>query len=93
MRKDLRKGRIFIDWSQNDEHKTTVCAYSLRALPRPTVSAPVSWEELDEAVEKKDPALLHFEAGDVLERVMKDGDLLKEMAMEQELPEAARVKG
>jgi bifunctional non-homologous end joining protein LigD len=94
MRKALRKGRIFIDWSQNDEHKTTVCAYSLRAQPRPTVSAPVTWKEVDEAVLGKDRALLYFEAAEVLERALKEGDLLKDMVtLEQELPEAARVKG
>ena len=77
MRKALRKGRIFVDWSQNDEHKTTVCAYSLRAQPRPTVSAPVTWEELETAIAGKDRALLYFEAADVLKRVMKEGDLFK----------------
>ena len=47
-KKELRKGKVLIDWSQNDEHKTTVSVYSLRARPRPTVSTPVRWEELDD---------------------------------------------
>jgi len=47
MKKELRKGKVFIDWSQNDEHKTTVCVYSLRARERPTVSTPVTWEEVE----------------------------------------------
>ncbi len=59
-KKELRRGKVLIDWSQNDEHKTTVCVYSLRARERPTVSAPLRWEELE------DPAALVFEAADVL---------------------------
>jgi bifunctional non-homologous end joining protein LigD len=71
MTKALRKDKVFIDWSQNDEHKTTVCVYSLRARERPTISTPLLWEE----VEAGDPAKLVFEAGDVLERVEEHGDL------------------
>ena len=62
-KKELRKGKVLIDWSQNDEHKTTVGVYSLRARERPTVSTPVTWDELE------DPDALVFEAADVLERV------------------------
>jgi bifunctional non-homologous end joining protein LigD len=80
-RKELRRGKVLIDWSQNDEHKTTVCVYSLRARERPTVSTPLRWSELE------DPASLAFEAGDVLERVERDGDLFGPVAeLEQELP-------
>jgi bifunctional non-homologous end joining protein LigD len=80
MAKDLRKGKVFIDWSQNDEHKTTVSVYSLRARPRPTVSAPLRWEE----VEKSPPVL---EAADVLERVAAEGDLFSPLLeLEQRLP-------
>ncbi|MBN2025681.1 MAG: non-homologous end-joining DNA ligase [Actinobacteria bacterium] len=93
MRKALRKGKILVDWSQNDEHKTTVCAYSLRARPRPAVSTPVAWEELDAALHAKDKTLLYFEAGDVLRRVRDKGDLFKPVAeQEQELPQAARLR-
>ncbi len=93
MRKALRKGKILVDWSQNDEHKTTVCAYSLRARPKPTVSTPITWEELNKAMDRKDTAMLHFEAGDVLKRVQEKGDLFKPVAAEeQELPAAARLK-
>ena len=49
MAKDQRGGRVFVDWSQNDRHKTTVCAYSLRATDVPGVSTPVSWDELARA--------------------------------------------
>jgi bifunctional non-homologous end joining protein LigD len=83
-RKDLRAGKVLIDWSQNDEHKTTVCVYSLRARERPTVSTPLAWEEL----ERGDPGGLVFEAGDVLERVQQHGDLFAPVAEQQQrLPE------
>ncbi len=81
-RKDLRKGKVLIDWSQNDEAKTTVSVYSLRARERPTVSTPLRWEELG------DPDALVFEASDVLERVDEHGDLFAPVAeLQQELPD------
>ena len=81
-RKELRRGKVLIDWSQNDENKTTVCVYSLRARERPMVSTPLRWEELD------DPEGLVFEAPDVLERVEEHGDLFAPVAeLEQELPD------
>src|SRR5882724_1515076 len=66
MKKELRKGKVFVDWSQNDEHKTTVSVYSLRARERPTVSTPVTWEEVEQTLKKKDASLLVFEAPQVL---------------------------
>jgi bifunctional non-homologous end joining protein LigD len=87
MKKELRKGKIFIDWSQNDEHKTTVSAYSLRAKEEPTVSAPVDWDELLTAQKKKDPNRLKFLAADVIKRVDKVGDLFEPvLKMKQKLP-------
>src|SRR3712207_5710842 len=84
MRKDQRPGKVFIDWSQNDEHKTTVSVYSLRARERPTVSTPVSWEELERA---SGPDELVFEADEVLERVAEQGDLFAPVVeREQQLP-------
>jgi bifunctional non-homologous end joining protein LigD len=81
-KKELRHGKVLIDWSQNDENKTTVSVYSLRARERPTVSTPLEWSELD------DPDALVFEAGDVLERVADRGDLFTPVdELEQELPE------
>jgi bifunctional non-homologous end joining protein LigD len=81
-RKDLRKGKVLIDWSQNDENKTTVCVYSLRARERPTVSTPVRWEELEH------PDALVFEASDVLDRVEEHGDLYAPVVeLQQELPD------
>jgi bifunctional non-homologous end joining protein LigD len=70
-KKELRKGKVLIDWSQNDEHKTTVGVYSLRARERPTVSTPLAWTELEEG----NASELVFQAGDVLERVEDQGDL------------------
>ncbi len=84
MKKDLRHGKVLIDWSQNSRHKTTVCAYSLRARPHPTVSTPVTWDEVSDAA---DGAPLSFEADEVLDRVDELGDLFADTAtLEQELP-------
>jgi bifunctional non-homologous end joining protein LigD len=84
MKKDLRHAKVLIDWSQNSRHKTTVCAYSLRARPHPTVSTPVTWDEVADAA---DGAPLSFEAAEVLERVESRGDLFAGTAtVEQELP-------
>ena len=76
MRKDLRVGKVLIDWSQNSSSKTTVAAYSLRARPEPTVSTPVSWPEVDKCAKSGNPETLRFEAKDVLKRVQKYGDLM-----------------
>jgi bifunctional non-homologous end joining protein LigD len=87
MAKDLRKGKVFIDWSQNDVHKTTVSVYSLRARDEPTVSTPVYWGEVADALEKGDPELLRFEAPEVIERVEARGDLFAEVnTLKQKLP-------
>jgi bifunctional non-homologous end joining protein LigD len=74
MTKTRRTGRVLIDWSQNDAKKTTVCAYSLRATERPTVSTPVDWDEVRATRDSKDPAGLAFDAGQVIERVAERGD-------------------
>jgi bifunctional non-homologous end joining protein LigD len=87
MSKALRKGKVFIDWSQNDEHKTTINAYSLRARPHPTVSTPLLWKEVEAAVKKKDAKRLVFETEDVLARVKKHGDLFEPvLTLKQRLP-------
>ncbi|HEV8608163.1 MAG TPA: non-homologous end-joining DNA ligase [Tepidisphaeraceae bacterium] len=87
MKKELRKGKIFIDWSQNDEHKTTVAVYSLRARNEPTVSTPVEWDELTAALKKKDPDKLKFLAPQVIKRVDKIGDLFAPvLKLKQKLP-------
>ena len=87
MKKAIRTNKVFVDWSQNDEHKTTVSIYSLRARERPTVSTPVTWEEVERTLKKKDSGLLVFEADQVLKRVEKMGDLFEPVLMlKQTLP-------
>jgi bifunctional non-homologous end joining protein LigD len=87
MSKELRPGKVLVDWSQNDEHKTTVNVYSLRAKDRPTVSTPVTWDEVDACLEARDPKLLVFEHAEVLARVERDGDLFAPvLTLVQELP-------
>jgi bifunctional non-homologous end joining protein LigD len=76
MRKNLREGKVLIDWSQNSSSKTTVCVYSLRARPEPTVSTPVTWDEVDKCAKTGNTARLRFEAKDVLKRIEKYGDLM-----------------
>lgn len=87
MAKNLRNGKVLVDWSQNDRHKTTVCAYSLRAKERPTVSTPVEWDEVKSALKKKDPAQLAFLSDEILARVEKHGDLFEPiLKLKQKLP-------
>jgi bifunctional non-homologous end joining protein LigD len=87
MQKQLRVGKVFVDWSQNDSHKTTVCAYSLRAKERPTVSTPVDWAEVKTALKKGDPECLAFVSDEVLQRVEKRGDLFAPvLKLKQKLP-------
>jgi bifunctional non-homologous end joining protein LigD len=87
-KKTLRKGKVLIDWYQNNERKTTIAVYSLRARERPTVSTPVTWEEVECAIEKDDADSLVFEASDVLKRIEKHGDLFAPvLELKQKLPE------
>jgi bifunctional non-homologous end joining protein LigD len=94
MKKTLRVGKIFVDWSQNDDHKTTVCAYSLRAKEQPTVSTPIAWKEVEQCLKKKDPQMLVFKSEDTLKRVEKLGDLFSDvLKMKQRLPKLNRLSG
>jgi len=87
MAKDLRVGKVFVDWSQNDRHKTTVCAYSLRIRDRPTVSAPLTWDEVTDTLATREPERLDLEAPEVLERVAAHGDpYAAALTLRQELP-------
>ena len=87
MSKALRKGKIFVDWSQNDEHKTTICVYSLRAKDEPTASTPVTWEEVASTWKKKDARRLVFRCEETLKRAQKMGDLFAEVdTLKQKLP-------
>jgi len=87
MSKSVRKGKVFVDWSQNDEHKTTICVYSLRAKVEPTVSTPVTWDEVANCLKKKKADLLKFRSNQTLARVEKNGDLFAAVEkLKQKLP-------
>jgi len=86
MKKELRTGKVFVDWSQNDRHKTTVCAYSLRGRERPTVSTPVEWNELEAALEAGDPDALTFETAALLERAETGDPYAPNLESDAELP-------
>jgi bifunctional non-homologous end joining protein LigD len=87
MKRDLRGGKVFVDWSQNDEHKTTVCAYSMRGTQHPSVSTPMTWDEVKKAAKKGDQSAFVFTPADVLKRVKKNGDLLAGLlTLKQKLP-------
>jgi bifunctional non-homologous end joining protein LigD len=93
MQKNLRGGKVLVDWSQNNDHKTTVTVYSLRAKEHPTVSTPVTWDEVESALKKKNPKALMFEADDVLKRVEKQGDLFSPvLKLKQKLPSLASLE-
>ena len=87
MSKAVRKGKVFVDWSQNDEHKTTICVYSLRAKEEPTVSTPVTWDEVANCLKRKKAELLKFRADQAIARVQKQGDLFESVEkLKQKLP-------
>jgi bifunctional non-homologous end joining protein LigD len=87
MTRSERAGRVLVDWSQNDAHKTTVTVYSLRATPEPGVSTPMTWTELELAHQAQDPAALRFSPATVLERVARGGDLFAPvLSVTQTLP-------
>ena len=93
MAKALRKGKVFVDWSQNDEHKTTICVYSLRAKEEPTVSTPVSWDEVEKCLKKKKANLLRFRSDQTLARVEKMGDLFDPVeTLKQKFPRKLGLK-
>ncbi len=87
MKNAIRGGKVFVDWSQNDDHKTTVCVYSLRAKAQPTVSTPVTWDEVERCLKKRDAGMLVFTSDQVLARVEKHGDVFEPvLTMKQKLP-------
>lgn len=93
MLKSLRKGKVMVDWSQNDDKKTTINVYSLRAKERPTVSTPVTWEEVAATVKKKRAELMTFDSEEVLRRVEKYGDLFEPvLTLKQKLPALRRLE-
>ena len=88
MTKSLRKGKVFVDWSQNNRHKTTVAVYSLRARERPTASTPLDWDEVEAGSRKRNPDRLAFEASEVFKRVEQRGDIFAPvLKLRQKLPE------
>jgi bifunctional non-homologous end joining protein LigD len=92
MKKALRVNKVFVDWSQNDDHKTTVCVYSLRAKDKPTVSTPVTWEEVEKCLKKKAPDTLVFTSDQVLARVKEVGDLFAPvLKLKQKLPKLEQL--
>jgi bifunctional non-homologous end joining protein LigD len=92
MSKAVRKGKVFLDWSQNDEHKTTICVYSLRAREEPTVSTPATWEEVENCLKKKKADLLKFRSDQALARVEKMGDLFELVEkLKQKLPKKLKL--
>ena len=93
MKKAIRTNKVFVDWSQNDEHKTTISVYALRARERPTVSTPVTWDEVANALKKKDARLLVFESQQVLDRVEKIGDLFAPLlSLKHKLPKLPGIE-
>lgn len=94
MNKALRVNKVFIDWSQNDDHKSTVAVYSLRARERPSVSTPVTWAEVEQAVSEREARLLTFESAQVLERYERLGDLFAPLQeLRQSLPVLGETRG
>src|ERR1700726_4083288 len=87
MSKTVRKGKVFVDWSQNDENKTTICVYSLRAKEEPTVSTPVTWNEVANCLKKQKADRLKFRSDQVFARVDKMGDIFEPVEkLKQKLP-------
>ncbi len=92
MQKALRPGKVLVDWSQNDEHKTTINAYSLRAKAQPTVSTPVAWKEVEATAKRGDASRLVFTSDQVLRRVGQHGDLFAPvLELKQRLPALAKI--
>ena len=92
MKKALRVNKVFVDWSQNDDYKTTINVYSLRAKDQPTVSTPVTWQEVENCLKKADPELLVFTSDNVLRRAEKSGDLFEPvLKLKQKVPPLAAL--
>jgi len=88
MKKVERENKVFVDWSQNHERKTTIAVYSLRARERQTASTPLTWDEVAEVADSGDKGKLVFESDAVLDRIERHGDLFAPvLELEQELPD------
>jgi bifunctional non-homologous end joining protein LigD len=87
MPKDLRKKKIFINWSQNDSSKTTICVYSLRAREKPIVSFPLAWKELENLISRGNPDKMLILQSEAVSRLEKDGDIFQQvLTKKQRLP-------
>ena len=93
MAKVDRRGRVFVDWSQNHQKKTTIAVYSLRARERPTASIPLHWREVERTAKRGNPEKLHFEISDAIRRVEKEGDLFEPvLSTKQKLPDIGELE-
>jgi bifunctional non-homologous end joining protein LigD len=92
MAKAQRRGKVFVDWSQNHQKKTTIAVYSLRARERPTASLPLHWREVERAAKRGDADNLRFEIPAAIKRVEKEGDLFEPvLKLKQKLPKLTEV--
>jgi bifunctional non-homologous end joining protein LigD len=93
MAKAQRRGKVFVDWSQNHQKKTTIGVYSLRARERPTASIPVHWKEVERAAKRGDADDLRFEIPAAIKRVEKEGDVFKPvLSLKQKLPALEKLE-
>jgi bifunctional non-homologous end joining protein LigD len=93
MAKVDRRGRVFVDWSQNHQKKTTIAVYSLRARERPTASIPLHWREVERTAKRGNPEKLRFEIPDAIRRVEKEGDLFEPvLSTKQKLPDIGELE-
>jgi bifunctional non-homologous end joining protein LigD len=92
MAKAERRGKVFVDWSQNHQKKTTIGVYSLRAREHPTASVPLQWREVERTARGADPEKLRFEIPAAIKRVEKEGDLFEPvLKLRQKLPEVEEL--
>jgi bifunctional non-homologous end joining protein LigD len=92
MAKAERRGKVFVDWSQNHQKKTTIAVYSLRARERPTASIPLHWREVERTAKRGDADDLRFEIPAAIERIEREGDLFEPvLKMKQKLPDVEEL--
>jgi bifunctional non-homologous end joining protein LigD len=84
MAKEYRRGKVFINWSQNDSSKTMICVYSLRAREKPLVSFPLAWRDLEDLAGQDDPEKLQVISSEAVSRAGKQGDLFSEVLVKQQ---------
>jgi bifunctional non-homologous end joining protein LigD len=93
MAKVDRRGKVFVDWSQNHQKKTTISVYSLRAREHPTASIPLDWREVERTAKGGDVEKLRFEIPAAIKRVDKEGDLFEPvLKLRQKLPDIGELE-